>query len=228
MVSQVGNCGVFKAENIIADCLALLGFSVWWPHGSTTLAGWKYFWRWLWNRFAEPAQKRLRLRERSQGRVRGFRLFLQYSFYALFDPFQRHWCVQLTKFSLYEQCPIENWDAITKSYPPLFQVDMICCMTPAGSSRSKPSPHLYPKFLNEGNIQNSGKPGESYSTCLDQRLCNCPGYWEGKKESLPDFSSTFCLLDVCIRIWIGRSEKRSCDRKRTYPSGFVTGRKWKL
>ena len=108
VVSQVGNCGVFKAENIIADCLALLGFSVWWPQVSTTMAGWKYFWRWLWNRFAEPAQKRLRLRERSQGRVRGSRLFLQYSFYALFDPFQRHWCVQLTKFSLYEQCPIEN------------------------------------------------------------------------------------------------------------------------
>ena len=113
VVSQVGNCGVFKAENIIADCLALLGFSVWWHQVSTTMAGWKYFWRWLWNRFVEPAQKRLRLRERSQGRVRGFRLFLQYSFYALFDPFQRHWCVQLTKFSLYEQCPIENWDAIT-------------------------------------------------------------------------------------------------------------------
>ena len=107
VVSQIGNSGVFKAQNIIADCLAFLGLSVWWPHVSTTLACWKYFWRWR-NRFVEPAQKRLRLHERSQGRVRGSRLFLQYSFYAPFDPFQRHWCVQLTKFSLYEQCPIEN------------------------------------------------------------------------------------------------------------------------
>ena len=28
VVSKIGNCGVFKAQNIIADCLALLGFSV--------------------------------------------------------------------------------------------------------------------------------------------------------------------------------------------------------
>ena len=80
VVSQIGNSGVFKAHNIIADCLAFLGLSVWWPHVSTTLACWKYFWRWLWNRFVEPAQKRLRLHEMSQGRVRGSRLFLQYSF----------------------------------------------------------------------------------------------------------------------------------------------------
>ena len=28
VVSQIGNCGVFKAQNIIADCLAFLGLSV--------------------------------------------------------------------------------------------------------------------------------------------------------------------------------------------------------
>ena len=28
VVSQIGNCGVFKAENISADCLAFLEFSV--------------------------------------------------------------------------------------------------------------------------------------------------------------------------------------------------------
>ena len=38
VVSQIGNSGVFKAQNIIADCLAFLGFSVGWPHVSTTLA----------------------------------------------------------------------------------------------------------------------------------------------------------------------------------------------
>ena len=108
VVSQIGNCGVFKAENIIADCPALLGFSVWWPQVSTTFGMLKVFLVVALDRFVEPAQKRLRLHEMSQGRVRGSRLFLQYSFYAPFDPFQRHWCVQLTKFSLYEQCPIEN------------------------------------------------------------------------------------------------------------------------
>ena len=61
-------------------------------------------------------------------------------------------------------------------------------------------------------------------TCWDRRPCSCQVCSEGT-ESLHDFSSTFCLLCECTRIC-----NRNVDKLllMTHPSGFVTGKKWKL